>query len=140
MLSGSSTRSRPRGPLKPSDLALCHKDLFAGNLLDAHPTRLVDWESVRMGDVFFDPATLLVLCDEASPLPEEQRRAILRECFDGETSAHRRRLDDMVLVLQLHVVAWGPTHHVLGTPEHGWEGFTYLGLATDLLTGLIAEI
>ena len=129
-----------RGPLKPPYLALCHNDLFAGNLLDAYPTRLVDWEFVGMGDVFFDLATLLVSCDEASPLPEEQRRAILCEYFGEETSAHRRRLDDMVLVVQLHVVAWGLTHHVLGTPEHGWEGFTYLGFATDLLTGLIAEI
>jgi hypothetical protein len=29
---------------------------------------------------------------------------------------------------------------VLGTPEHGWEGFTFLGFATELLTQLIAEL
>lgn len=129
-----------RGPLKPPYLALCHNDLFAGNLLDAHPIRLVDWEFAGMGDVFFDLATLLVSCDEASPLPEEQRHAILCEYFGDETPTHRRRLDDMVLVVQLHVVAWGLTHHMLGTPEHGWKGFTYLGFATDLLTELLARL
>ncbi len=129
-----------RGPLVPPYLALCHNDLFAGNLLDADPIRLIDWEFAGMGDVFFDLATLLVSCDEAAPLPDAHRHAILDEYFGDERPEHRRRLDDMVLVVQLHVVAWGLTHHVLGTPEHGWEGFTFLGFATDLLTGLITEL
>ena len=46
----------------------------------------------------------------------------------------------MIFVVRLHVVAWGLTHHVLGTPEHGWEGFTFLGFATELLDGLISEL
>ncbi|MDD5265115.1 MAG: phosphotransferase, partial [Candidatus Bipolaricaulis sp.] len=126
-----------RGPLVSPYLALCHNDLFAGNLLDADPIRLIDWEFAGMGDVFFDLATLLVSCDETSPLPDEHRHAILHEYFGEERPEHRRRLDDMVLVVQLHVVAWGLTHHALGTPEHGWEGFTFLGFATDLLTAIL---
>ncbi|MCX6093296.1 MAG: phosphotransferase [Candidatus Bipolaricaulota bacterium] len=129
-----------RGPLVPPYLALCHNDLFAGNLLDADPIRLIDWEFAGMGDVFFDLATLLVSCDETAPLPDAHRHAILDEYFGEERPEHRRRLDDMVLVVQLHVVAWALTHHTLGTPEHGWEGFTFLGFATDLLTGLITEL
>ena len=129
-----------RGPLEPPYLALCHNDLFAGNLLDADPIRLIDWEFAGMGDVFFDLATLLVATDESAPLPDEHRHVILDEYFGAETPEHRRRLDDMVFVVQLHVVAWGLTHHVLATPEHGWEGFTFLGFATELLTQLIAEL
>jgi len=129
-----------RGPLVPPYLAICHNDLFAGNLLDADPIRLIDWEFAGMGDVFFDLATLVVATDESTPLPDEQRRTILDEYFGADAPQHRRRLDDMVFVVRLHVVAWGLTHHVLGTPEHGWEGFTFLGFATELLTQLIAEL
>jgi len=129
-----------RGPLEPPYLALCHNDLFAGNLLDADPIRLIDWEFAGMGDVFFDLATLVVACDESAPLSDEQRRVVLDECFGAATPEHRRRLDDMVFVVRLHVVAWGLTHHVLGTPEHGWEGFTFLGFAIGLLEQLIAEL
>ncbi len=129
-----------RGPLVPPYLALCHNDLFAGNVLDADPIRFIDWEFAGMGDVFFDLATLAVATDESAPLPDEQRSAILSEYFGTETPEHRSRLDDMVFVVRLHVVAWGLTHHVLGTPEHGWEGFTFLGFATELLEGLIAEL
>jgi thiamine kinase-like enzyme len=128
------------GPLVPPYLALCHNDLFAGNVLDADPIRFIDWEFAGMGDIFFDLATLVVATDESAPLPSECRDSILDEYFGTETPDHRRRLDDMVLVVRLHVVAWGLTHHVLGTPEHGWEGFTFLGFATELLEGLIAEL
>jgi thiamine kinase-like enzyme len=129
-----------RGPLEPPYLALCHNDLFAGNLLDADPIRLIDWEFAGMGDVFFDLATLVVATDESASLPDEHRHVILDEYFGEETPEHRRRLDDMVFVVQLHVVAWGLTHHVLGTPEHGWEGFTFLGFATELLQQLVSEL
>jgi len=129
-----------RGPLVPPYLALCHNDLFAGNLLDADPIRLIDWEFAGMGDIFFDLATLLVSCDETAPLSDAHRHAILDEYFGEERPEHRRRLDDMVLVVQLHVVAWGLTHHALGTPEHGWEGFTFLGFATDLLTEILKAL
>lgn len=130
-----------RGPLVPPYLALCHNDLFAGNVLDACPIRFIDWEFAGMGDVFFDLATLVVATDESAPLPRECRDAILDEYFGGAALPdHQRRLDDMVFVVRLHVVAWGLTHHVLGTPEHGWEGFTFLGFATELLEGLIAEL
>jgi len=129
-----------RGPLEPPYLALCHNDLFAGNLLDADPIRLIDWEFAGMGDVFFDLATLVVATDESAPLPDEHRHVILDEYFGAETPEHRRRLDDMVFVVRLHVVAWGLTHHVLGTPEHGWEGFTFRGFATELLEQLVSEL
>jgi len=128
------------GPLEPPYLALCHNDLFAGNLLDADPIRLIDWEFAGMGDVFFDLATLVVATDESAPLPDAHRHVILDEYFGADVPEHRRHLDHMVFVAQLHVVAWGLTHHVLGTPEHGWEGFTFLGFATELLTQLIAEL
>ena len=129
-----------RGPLEPPYLALCHNDLFAGNLLDADPIRLIDWEFAGMGDVFFDLATLVVATDESAPLPDEHRHVILDEYFGAETPEHRRRLGDMVFVVRLHVVAWGLSHHVLGTPEHGWEGFTFLGFATELLEQLVSEL
>jgi thiamine kinase-like enzyme len=129
-----------RGPLEPPYIALCHNDLFAGNLLDAEPIRLIDWEFAGTGDIFFDLATLVVATDESTPLPNGQRRIILDEYFGAETLEHRRRLDDMVFVVQLHVVAWGLTHHVLGTPEHGWEGFTFLGFANELLEQLVSEL
>ncbi len=128
-----------RGPLRPPYLALCHNDLFAGNLLAADPIRLIDWEFAGMGDVFFDLATLVVSTDESAPLPDAQRMVILDEYFGTETPEQRRRLDDMVVVVRLHVVAWGLTHHVLRTPEHGWPGFTFLGFATELLDQLISE-
>jgi hypothetical protein len=93
-----------------------------------------------MGDVFFDLATLVVATDESAPLPDAQRRIILDEYFGADAPEHRRRLDDMVFVVRLHVVAWGLSHHALETPEHGWEGFTFLGFATELLEQLIAEL
>ena len=74
-----------RGPLKQPYIAFCHNDLFAGNVLDADPIRLIDWEFAGMGDVFFDLATLLVSCDEGTPLPDAHRRAILGEYFGEET-------------------------------------------------------
>lgn len=129
-----------RGALRPEDTALCHNDLFAGNLLDADPVRVIDWEFSGMGDVFFDLATLGVATDEFAPLSGEHRSIILTEYFGDETVENRRRLDDMVFVVRLHVVAWGLTHHVLGTPAHGWEGFTFLGFATELLRQLVADV
>jgi len=129
-----------RGALRPEHYALCHNDLFAGNILGSGPVRVIDWEFAGMGDIFFDLATLVVACDESSPLGDEPRSIILDEYF-GETSKEdRRRLDDMVFVVRLHVVAWGITHHVLGTLEQGWEGFTFLGFATDLLEQLTGEL
>lgn len=130
-----------RGPLASRDRAFCHNDLFAGNLLDAEPVRLVDWEFAGMGDRFFDLATLAVATDESTPLPRELRRLILDEYFGCVDPREERRLDDMVFVVRLHVVAWGLTHHALGTPDsNGWPGFTFLGFATELLGRLIAEL
>jgi thiamine kinase-like enzyme len=129
-----------RGPVGAPHFALCHNDLFAGNLLDADPIRFVDWEFAGMGDVFFDLATLAVATDESAPLPATERRTILDAYFGEATPEHWQRLNDMVFVVRLHVVAWGLTHHVLGTPEHGWEGFTFLGFATELLSQLILEL
>jgi thiamine kinase-like enzyme len=130
-----------RGPLEPPYIALCHNDLFAGNVLASDPIRFVDWEFAGMGDIFFDLATLVVATDESAPLPEEHRRTILAEYFGAATPEHGRRLDDMVFVVRLHVVAWGLTHHVLGTPDsHGWPGFTFLGFATELLEQLVSEL
>ena len=128
-----------RGDLAPDDTALCHNDLFGGNVLDCDPVRFVDWEFAGMGDVFFDLATLAVACDEFDPLPEDLLRVILETYFSSVAPDHVRRLTDMIFVVQLHVVAWGLTHHVLGTPAAGWAGFTYLGFATDLLEHLLSE-
>ncbi len=130
-----------RGPLASRDRAFCHNDLFAGNILDAQPIRFVDWEFAGMGDVFFDLATLTLATDESAPLPRKLRSVILDEYFGGVTSEHERRLDDMIFVVRLHVVAWSLTHHVISTPDsNGWPGFTFLGFATELLDGLIAEL
>ena len=128
-----------RGPLDPSCLALCHNDLFAGNLLDANPVRVIDWEFAGMGDIFFDLATLVVATDEFAPLGDEHRDLILTAYFGDASPEHRSRLDDMVFVVRLHVVAWGLTHHVLKTPAQGWEGFTFLGFAADLMGQLLSE-
>jgi thiamine kinase-like enzyme len=129
-----------RGPLRSPHRALCHNDLFAGNILDADPIRLIDWEFAGMGDVFFDLATLAVAPDESAPLPQSCRDAILEGYFGVVDAGRRRRLDDMIFVARLHVVAWGLTHHVLGTPELGWEGFAFLGFATELLEQLVSEL
>jgi thiamine kinase-like enzyme len=128
---------RRRGELLPAHTALCHNDLFAGNILDSDPVRIVDWEFAGMGDIFFDLATLAVACDEVDPLPDDLIDVILRAYFGDVDGTHAQRLKDMVFVVQLHVVAWGLTHHVLGTPAQGWEGFTFLGFATDLLDHLV---
>jgi thiamine kinase-like enzyme len=130
-----------RGPLAPPDRALCHNDLFAGNILDANPIRFIDWEFAGMGDIFFDLATLAVATDESAPLLDECRNAILDGYFGTVSPGQRRRLDDMIFVVRLHVVAWGLTHHALGTSDdQGWPGFTFLGFATGLLQGLISEL
>lgn len=128
-----------RGPLDASCLAFCHNDLFAGNLLDASPVRVVDWEFAGMSDIFFDLATLVVATDEFAPLGDEHRDLILTAYFGAPSPENRRRLDDMVFVVRLHVVAWGLTHHVLKTPAQGWEGFTFLGFAADLMGQLLSE-
>ena len=128
-----------RGPLKAPYLALCHNDLFAGNLLDANPVRVIDWEFAGMGDIFFDLATLVVATDEFTPLDDEHRDLILEAYFGAASPEHKRRLDGMVFVVRLHVVAWGLTHHVLKTPAQGWEGFTFLGFASDLISQLLSE-
>jgi len=129
-----------RGAMASDEIALCHNDLFAGNIMDTDPIRIIDWEFAGMGDIFFDLATLVVACDESAPLGEMHRHVILDAYFDSVTDRHRRRLDDMVFVVRLHVVAWGITHTVLGTPAQGWEGFTFLGFATELLTQLLADL
>ena len=129
-----------RDPLAPQGRVFCHNDLFAGNILDAEPIRLIDWEFAGTGDAFFDLATLAVATDESTPLPRELRRVILDEYFGRVDPSYEKRLDDMIFVVRLHVVAWGLTHHVLGTPDsNGWPGFTFLGFATELLAGLISE-
>lgn len=130
-----------RGRLAAPERVFCHNDLFAGNVLDTEPIRLIDWEFAGMGDAFFDLATLAVATDESAPLPREARRVILREYFGRVDPACERRLDDMIFVVRLHVVAWGLTHHVLGTPDsNGWPGFTFLGFATELLDQLLTEL
>jgi len=129
-----------QGDLVPSEFALCHNDLFAGNIMDSDPIRIIDWEFAGMGDVFFDLATLVVACDEFAPLGDAHRRVILNTYFNAPTARHRRRLDDMVFVVRLHVVAWGITHAILGTPAQGWEGFTFLGFAGELLEQLLKEL
>ena len=128
-----------RGLLSREDTALCHNDLFGGNILDCDPVRFVDWEFAGMGDIFFDLATLAVACDEFEPLPDDFLAVILETYFGRVCDAHMQRLKDMIFVAQLHVVAWGLTHHVIGTPPQGWEGFTFLGFAADLLEHVLSS-
>jgi len=125
-----------RGDVPPEHWALCHNDLFGGNILDGDPIRIIDWEFVGMGDIFFDLATLAIACDEFDPRPDERSEIIVNAYFGRATDAHRRRIRDMIFVVKMHNVAWGLTHHLLGTEEHGWEGFTFLGFATELIEHL----
>ncbi len=125
-----------RGTVPADRWALCHNDLFGGNILNDDPIRIIDWEFVGMGDIFFDLATLAIACDEFDPLPDERSEIILEAYFGDVTAAHRQRIKDMIFVVQMHNVAWGLTHHLLGTPAHGWEGFTFLGFATDLVENM----
>ncbi len=126
-----------RGELPPEHWALCHNDLFGGNILDGDAVRIIDWEFVGMGDIFFDLATLAIACDEFDPRPGERSEIIVDAYFGEVTDAHRQRIRDMIFVVQMHNVAWGLTHHLLGTPAHGWEGFTHLGFATELIEHLL---
>jgi len=126
-----------RGVVPSEHWALCHNDLFGGNILDADPIRIIDWEFVGMGDIFFDLATLAIACDEFDPRPDERSEIIVDAYFGEVTDAHRQRIRDMIFVVQMHNVAWGLTHHLLGTEEHGWEGFTFLGFSTELIEHLL---
>ena len=126
-----------RGGVPPEHWALCHNDLFGGNILDGDPIRIIDWEYVGMGDIFFDLATLAIACDEFDPRTDVRSEIIVDAYFGQATDAHRQRIRDMIFVVQMHNVAWGLTHHLLGTEEHGWEGFTFLGFATDLIEYLL---
>ena len=126
-----------RGVVPSEHWALCHNDLFGGNILDADPIRIIDWEFVGMGDIFFDLATLAIACDEFDPRPDERSEIIVDAYFGEVTDAHRQRIRDMIFVVQMHNVSWGLTHHLLGTEEHGWEGFTFLGFSTELIEHLL---
>lgn len=126
-----------RGEVPTEHLALCHNDLFGGNILDDAPICFIDWEFVGMGDSFFDLATLAIACDEFEPLPDERSEIIVEAYFGDVTDAHRQRIKDMIFVVQMHNVSWGLTHHLLGTAAHGWEGFTFLGFATELLEHIV---
>ena len=128
-----------RGELPPKQWALCHNDLFGGNILDGNAVRIIDWEFVGMGDIFFDLATLAIACDEFDPSPDERSRIIIDAYFGAVTDAHRQRIRDMIFVVQMHNVAWGLTHHLLGTPAHGCEGFTHLGFAMELIDHLLGS-
>jgi len=126
-----------RGELPPEQWALCHNDLFGGNILDGDAVCIIDWEFVGMGDIFFDLATLAIACDEFDPSPYERSEIIVDAYFGEVTATHRQRIRDMIFVVQMHNVAWGLTHHLLGTPAHGWEGFTHLGFAIELIEHLL---
>jgi len=125
-----------RGTVPPEHWALCHNDLFAGNILLSEPIRIIDWEFVGMGDIFFDLATLALACDEFDPRTDERSEIIVDAYFGGVSDTHMQRIRDMIFVVQMHNIAWGLTHHLLGTDEHGWEGFTFFGFATELIEHL----
>ena len=128
-----------RGDVLPEQWALCHNDLFGGNILDGDPIRVIDWEFVGMGDIFFDLATLAIACDEFDPRPDERSEIIVDAYFGGASDTHMQRIRDMIFVVQMHNVSWGLTHHLLGTEEHGWEGFTFLGFAIELIEHLLGS-
>lgn len=109
---------------------LCHNDLFEANLLDDGNVRIIDWEFVGMGDVFFDLATL-VLAYDTRGLPGDLRDFILREYFGVLRAEDRQHLESMAFVALLCVAAWAVLHHALretGRLE-ARENYDYLGNA-----------
>ena len=78
-----------------------------------------------------------VACDEFDPLPDEQSEIIVDAFLSRATDAHRQRIRDMIFIVRMHNVAWGLPYLLLGTEEHGWEGFTFLGFATELIEHLL---
>jgi len=139
LLVGLNAIEARRGELPPKQWALCHNDLFGGNILDGDAVRIIDWEFVGMRDIFFDLATLAIACDEFDPSPGERSEIIVDAYFGEVIDAHRQRIRDMIFVVQMHNGAWGLTHHLLGTQAHGWEGLTHLGFAAELIDHLLGS-
>ncbi|MBN1858414.1 phosphotransferase, partial [Candidatus Bipolaricaulota bacterium] len=118
------------------DRTLCHNDLFAGNILNTDPIRIVDWEFVGMGDPYFDLATLVVSCGESAPLPRPFQDTIL-EAYAGRIDREgRTRLVDMVFMVRLHAGCWGLAQQLAERPLPVDAGFTYVEYTDDVLHAL----
>jgi len=117
---------------------LCHNDLFAGNLLNAQPIRILDWEFCGMGDPYFDLATLVVSCGENTPLPQHLQDVIL-ETYTGTADRQKRaRLRDMVFVVRFHAGCWGIAQQVAGRNLPPDGDFTY-GEYTEAVLSALAR-
>jgi thiamine kinase-like enzyme len=111
-----------------------HNDLFFVNILDDGRIRIIDWEFVGMGDIYFDLATLVYAYDTHGPLPVELQKHLL-DCHFGEvTSGHWERLDGMKYMVLFFTAMWGMLQQgMLGQGlVPAVEGFDYLVYAQNI--------
>lgn len=73
---------------RPCELALCHNDLVAENILSTPAIRLLDWEYACDNDPLFDLATIIA----HHGLSASQSEQLLDAYFDGDGRRWRDRL------------------------------------------------
>jgi aminoglycoside phosphotransferase (APT) family kinase protein len=91
------------GQISGGHQALCHHDLWRGNILQAGRTRLIDWEYAGSGDPLFDLAT--VICYHG--LSPDQAEALWL-AYRDETGTGRQRveLDLWCVVVDTLTLGW----------------------------------
>ena len=120
--------------------ALCHNDLFAGNLLSAQPIRIIDWEFCGMNDPIFDVATLVVACGENAPLPQELQDVLIKAYTGAVGEDERNKLSDMVFVVRFHAGCWGIAQRIAEWQLPADAGFTYGEYTEWVLNALIQDL
>jgi thiamine kinase-like enzyme len=117
LLADADLLSRRIGPFRP---VLCHNDLLAANLIDAHGRFwLVDWEYAGIGHPCFDLANL----SANARLADEQDRDLLAAYHGEATADHLAELQTFKAVSLLRESLWAAIQTVASDIDFDYHGY-----------------
>lgn len=114
--------------LQDRNLALCHQDLWCGNIIQGAGTRFIDWEYADGGSPLFDLATLICYHDMNDDEAEKIWRAYLSK---SDWQPPRADLDAWCTIVDCLTVAWCMYISLL-TPRPELTRLFYLGAIARL--------
>ncbi len=92
----------------PEQLACCHNDIVATNVIDSGGLRLIDWEYACDNDPLFDLASLIGFHD----LGEQKQQALLSAYAGGANRELRERLTEQLRVFDAIHWLWLATRQL----------------------------